>query len=796
MSRMTRRDALGALMLAVLAWPLGAQAVRGRVTSQADSTPLPGVLVQLLSGTGKVVAQRLSDPRGAYLLSAPGAGSYRLRVLRIGFQPTLGVPFLLADSTTVERSLALTAVGVMLGEVHVTATERCSARGDTTSLGFRAWEQARTALASTISTGEDADYLIDYVTTEARWAMPSRVEQQYEQREKRSNVVRTFYARPKSLLGDSGYVTQGRAGTSFSAPDELVLLSDDFLAQHCIWASQPAPGDDSIVVHFEPTAGRTVSEIKGTLVLSRETAELRHLQFEYVTVQPREIVDGAGGSIAFLRLPTGGWVVREWTLRSPILREDIGSVMGRISVRRSTYTVIAMDEARGEIFRVTRGGARLWSAPSATLRGRIADAFGTGEPGVRVRIRGAADGATTDTAGRFVLSDVRTGDVLLEITPSYADSLAMPLRTARVVTGSDNVPVRINIPTREDAIADACTRFGTPVPRGDDLSLIRGVVRNADGAPVREVDVLAMWDSDERDASRRSQRVTRSGATGEYALCGIPRGRTVTIVARKDSFIGALGSGQIEPHGGILLLDLRPAAALADNVSRDDVSTLTPLTGTATLVGTVHGADGRPLSGVQVRVPVAAPVVRTDDHGEYVLAGLPDGRHDAEIRQLGFAVLRRSVDLQNGSVARLDVQMERVVSLDSVNIVAERSRYAEFDSRRKEAIEGKFLDEAELGRLHLQTSADLVNVVAGFALVGRGPQADVISTRSAGLGNCKTLVIIDNVPGGRIGDVPPALLGAVEFYPSVISAPIKTRSAGGANAQSANCGTIVIWTKR
>ncbi len=53
---------LALLALAPLAQELGAQSVRGLVTR--GSTPIPGVVVQLLDSTATIVARTLSDDAG------------------------------------------------------------------------------------------------------------------------------------------------------------------------------------------------------------------------------------------------------------------------------------------------------------------------------------------------------------------------------------------------------------------------------------------------------------------------------------------------------------------------------------------------------------------------------------------------------------------------------------------------------------------------------------------------------------------------------------------------------------
>ena len=76
----------------------------------------------------------------------------------------------------------------------------------------------------------------------------------------------------------------------------------------------------------------------------------------------------------------------------------------------------------------------------------------------------------------------------------------------------------------------------------------------------------------------------------------------------------------------------------------------------------------------------------------------------------------------------------------------------------------------------------------GLRVSGQGVDAKVVTARGGVSGGaCSTVIVVDYVRIERINDVPPSTIGAMEFYPSQISAPMQSRSP---------CGTIMIWTKR
>jgi hypothetical protein len=73
------------LLLIVIAAPLPAQVVRGRVLEGRSQVPVAGALVSLLGSAGdSVLVSALTTASGEYAIRAPGAGSYRLAVKRIG----------------------------------------------------------------------------------------------------------------------------------------------------------------------------------------------------------------------------------------------------------------------------------------------------------------------------------------------------------------------------------------------------------------------------------------------------------------------------------------------------------------------------------------------------------------------------------------------------------------------------------------------------------------------------------------------------------------------------------------
>jgi hypothetical protein len=102
---------------------------------------------------------------------------------------------------------------------------------------------------------------------------------------------------------------------------------------------------------------------------------------------------------------------------------------------------------------------------------------------------------------------------------------------------------------------------------------------------------------------------------------------------------------------------------------------------------------------------------------------------------------------------------------------------------------GRFLTANDLAKQHATELAPVIQRVGGFTIVGHGPNTQVFSTAArAGRPNCKEVnVVIDGIDQATINMVPPHDIAAVEVYAEAAGAPGQYR---------AECGLILIWTKR
>ena len=319
---MLRRHVLLLAGLAPLLFPsseLSAQAVRGRLLDASSAEPVAGALIVLLDAAGSELASTVTSARGTYHLRAPGAGRFRLRAERIGFQSSLSGEITLLAGETATEELTASSSAIVLPVLSVESESECHVRPEEGEATYALWEEARKALEITERTA--TAYRFDAVTYQRHvnlWGEPlepgDRQFVSYAGRHPWRSV-------PIDELEEHGYAREAEEGTYYYGPDAEVLLSDQFLDSHCFRYRRG--GDDDLVVGlaFEPVRPESDRvDVAGVLWMNRETSQLRTLDFRYTGVErPTQLGTGPGpyGQMEFDQLPGGGWIVREWWIRTP-----------------------------------------------------------------------------------------------------------------------------------------------------------------------------------------------------------------------------------------------------------------------------------------------------------------------------------------------------------------------------------------------------------------------------------------------------------------------------------------------
>jgi hypothetical protein len=406
--------------------------------------------------------------------------------------------------------------------------------------------------------------------------------------------------------------------------------------------------------------------------------------------------------------------------------------------------------------------------------------------------------ATTDDRGRYVLDTLPAGEYSAALWHAVLDSLelTLPSRTIALTAGQRT---RLDLALPSGVTLRAMTCPGVTLPPG--TGVLQGQVLDADSTtdtPLAGATVAVRWN--DLTVNRETLKIeggdhtvgARTNTEGRYRICGLPTDSWLDVQVQRSAVGGVVLRTSVSDSLGVAVLNLALSTESARPLVEDTSTTEAPprmLAGTAMVSGTVVGETGAPLPNVQLRVLETAAATRTDSAGRFTMGGLPAGTEMLEAKRVGYRIVQQPVSLQAGRTTTVGVKLLRVVSLDSVLVVARRSRYREFERNRRNGF-GRFLSEDDIEKRHAFETADLLRSTAGFQISGSGSNAKVYSSRgriSLSGRPCETNVVIDGFQHQEINFLSPADIGAMETYTGPGGAPPLYDSA---------CGVIVIWTKR
>jgi hypothetical protein len=421
---------------------------------------------------------------------------------------------------------------------------------------------------------------------------------------------------------------------------------------------------------------------------------------------------------------------------------------------------------------------------------------------------------TADDRGRYRLDTLRAGRYSVALWHPVLDTLELTLPSHDVeIAEGQRATVDLGLPSAATLRATACA--GVTLAPGS--GVLQGQVNDADAdGPLAGAVVAVRWSDLTVDPTTLrlsgSERTAaaHTNADGRYRICGLPtddwlvvqvqhagRGGSALRTTISDSVGLAVLNVAFSPEGSRTLAALDSAAAAAAAAPSADSGSAAPvvpsasrlLSGAASVSGTVLGETGQPMSGVQLRVLETAGTTRSDSAGRFTLGGLPAGTQVLEAKHVGYRIVQQPVGLFRGRSVETAVHLQRIVSLDSIRIVAQRSRYREFERQRRNGF-GAFFTEEDIASRNASQATDLLRMTLGFRVVGDGLDAKVVSTRGAmsiSGGGCEVNIVIDGMQHQDINWVQPSDIGAMEVYRGPAGAPVQYDSA---------CGVIVVWTKR
>ena len=297
---------------------MAAQTVAGQVVDQTSGGPVGDGFVVLLDDQGREVARSLATAEGRFTLQAPRPGAYRLRSERIGYVAFVSPPVLVEDGQTVTQRLAIGALSVELAPIVVTHRSSCESRPDREQATAAVWEEIRKALAAAAWTASQRVYQYRAVSYERDWDLGRRWIAREVGDTQLGYSLAPFVSAPPGQLAERGYIVPDRDDVWYYAPDATVLQDSTFLATHCFALVRRSSGGTRLVgLAFEPVPHRPVPDVKGVLWLDERTAELRVVEYGYTRVPEGIDHEQIGGTVEFLKLPSGAWIVHQWQIRMP-----------------------------------------------------------------------------------------------------------------------------------------------------------------------------------------------------------------------------------------------------------------------------------------------------------------------------------------------------------------------------------------------------------------------------------------------------------------------------------------------
>lgn len=641
-----RQAPLVILIVALHLGPVQAQVVRGQVVDSITTAPVGAGFVVLLGADDEEITRMLTswDGRFTFHVSPNHRGPFRLRSERIGYRVAETEPFDAPTGGTADLTLWVAALPTPLSAIEVRVTTQCKERPREDEQTAVVWEEARKALAAASWTASRQLYHV--VRNIYDRDMDRRRRRVRSERHRPSIGFSTnpFVSRDPDELVRDGYVVEESGTVVYFAPDAHVLQSEGFLETHCFRLRVPDRDRDNLIgLAFEPVPGRNLPDVEGVLWLDRQSSELRSLEFRFTRL-PYDLpdVEPPGGTVEFMPLPSGAWIVYRWHITLPTVRTR---VIRRGRQRRTETIVESYREAGGEVLNVTdRRGELVYQAELAELTGVVIDSTrGVPRPlvGATVRIAGTWFEGTTDHEGRFRVGAPLDGEYGVTFTHERIDSLGYTVPPREVVLARGRTDTTsLAVPPMRDILASLC-----PDHVGAYARALVGTVRDSvSGQPVPGVQVVASWQRIRSVMNfSNKQYVATTDGSGRYTLCGLDFGRpTMVYAVGEDS-----GSEPVRVSfdlDGVVVGDAFYETSAS--VWRHDL-TIRPEGGIGTLSGIVTDATtGRAIAGAVVTIGDLGAASDTDDTGTFQVRGLSPGTHSLILRRPGYDTRRGEVSVE------------------------------------------------------------------------------------------------------------------------------------------------------
>ena len=400
--------ALAALPWAVAPLPLtgqeeGGGAVRGRITQVGDGLPVQGALVVVETVQGEVAARRLTDAFGRFLVTGLPEDRYHVTADMIGYRAERSDLF----------DLALPIRAIPIRGFEVEGEKRCGLEPREGEALALVWEEVREALERNSLTNAAAAYVYEIENTQV--VLDRRGNPVTEPEITPEVLVATspFISMGEEILRDEGYAVADTLEDRvwYFGPDADVLLSRSFLETHCFELEEGEDDREGMIgLAFEPHDRGSLPEVEGVLWVDGRTLGLEVMEFRFKNITRGGDHERLGGTVVFMPLPDGTWIIREWALRIPELAISAERWMDGYRPRARSISYVKEGGAR--LVRVRdASGEPLLDMDAGLMRGIVLGAdTGLPIPGVLVTLEGTGRLARTNAEGRFRFSGLEDGE--------------------------------------------------------------------------------------------------------------------------------------------------------------------------------------------------------------------------------------------------------------------------------------------------------------------------------------------------------------------------------------------------
>jgi TonB family protein len=216
----------------------------------------------------------------------------------------------------------------------------------------------------------------------------------------------------------------------------------------------------------------------------------------------------------------------------------------------------------------------------------------------------------------------------------------------------------------------------------------------------------------------------------------------------------------------------------------------------AVIKGTVHDSAGRPIAGVELGVAGGGLRDRTNEKGEYRLAGIVAGPATLTARRFGYKPYLYPLRLRADEEHLVDVVLVVApTELDALAVTADRqvydARLAGFNARLQQKV-GHFVTRERIDRANSANLSDMLREIPGVKIGPIRNEGRAIRIRGA---PCAPLVFVDGFPATAgefdVDIIDLQSVEGIEVYAGLGAIPPEFTGPRDLD----RCGVIAIWSR-